>query len=206
MAVQPIKALFLDVGGVIVQIDWTQPFKYLQIHDPLECLQLANRLKSASFLHDYETGRISENEFLAHLVELTQEKYSKAQLLAAWKSLILKLVPGAERIFHEFKGKIPIYALSNINHTHFEQIFSDYPIFKQFDGFFASHQMGLRKPQPSIYLEATQLAGVAPTAALFIDDTEVNVTAAQGCGLHAGQSIDDVETTLQLIRQHTKKI
>jgi putative hydrolase of the HAD superfamily len=48
-----------------------------------------------------------------------------------------------------------------------------------------SCQVGMRKPNPAIYrLALEQLGGVAPEAAVFLDDFAPNVDAARAVGLH----------------------
>src|SRR5438046_1417444 len=63
--------------------------------------------------------------------------------------------------------------------------------------------VGMRKPEPGIYeLTLERIGGVAPEAALFIDDIEVNCDAARQLGLHAvhyrdaEQAIREVEAAL----------
>ena len=43
----------------------------------------------------------------------------------------------------------------------------------------------LRKPDPRIYQRALQLLGVSAAETLFLDDLEVNVTAAEQLGINA---------------------
>ena len=46
-----------------------------------------------------------------------------------------------------------------------------------------SHEVGLLKPDPRIYRLSCERLGVAPEAAVFVDDVEVNVQAARDCGM-----------------------
>jgi putative hydrolase of the HAD superfamily len=48
-----------------------------------------------------------------------------------------------------------------------------------------SHRLGIAKPDPAIYSHAAQGLGVPPGEILFIDDREVNITAAQQAGMKA---------------------
>src|SRR6187551_3805361 len=61
---------------------------------------------------------------------------------------------------------------------------------------------GVRKPDPAIYELTLERLGVAPQAALFLDDLEVNCEAARVLGMEAvwfrstAQAIADVEAAL----------
>jgi FMN phosphatase YigB (HAD superfamily) len=69
----------------------------------------------------------------------------------------------------------------------------DYPrdLFPEiFDAVVISGEVGMRKPEPQIFLHAAQLLGLEPQQCIFIDDLEANVTAAEETGftgvLHRG--------------------
>ena len=50
---------------------------------------------------------------------------------------------------------------------------------------FLSYRMGVRKPDPRIYLEAARHLGVQPGACLFVDDRRKNVRGARAVGMPA---------------------
>lgn len=70
-----------------------------------------------------------------------------------------------------------------------------------------SAEHGMVKPDPSIYMLAQKLAGVAAEEILFIDDRPGNVEAARALGWHAevfdfrnpGKSVEKLKTTHNLL-------
>ena len=52
-----------------------------------------------------------------------------------------------------------------------------------FDAVVISGDVGMRKPEPRIFLHTAELLNVAPAECVFIDDLEANVRAAVGCGM-----------------------
>ena len=54
---------------------------------------------------------------------------------------------------------------------------------RAFDSVVISGEVGLRKPEPEIYLRALEETGLAPEECLFIDDLEHNVAAAAALGM-----------------------
>jgi putative hydrolase of the HAD superfamily len=52
-----------------------------------------------------------------------------------------------------------------------------------FDAVVLSAEVGMRKPEEQIFLHAAQLLGLRPQECVFIDDIEVNVTAAEAIGM-----------------------
>ena len=60
------------------------------------------------------------------------------------------------------------------------------PVDELFDVIVDSSEVGMRKPNPAIFLRALELlGGVAPEAAVFLDDAPGNVVGARKAGLHA---------------------
>jgi len=58
----------------------------------------------------------------------------------------------------------------------------DYEIF---DAVYASHQMGLAKPDPDFYTYILDREGFSPEQAVFVDDVPANVEAAEKLGIHS---------------------
>jgi putative hydrolase of the HAD superfamily len=59
------------------------------------------------------------------------------------------------------------------------------PVDELFEVIVDSSEVGMRKPNPAIFLHALELlGGVAPERAVFLDDASGNVTGAQAAGLH----------------------
>lgn len=51
-----------------------------------------------------------------------------------------------------------------------------------FDAVVISAEVGMRKPEPRIFLHASQLLGLEPDECVFIDDIKANITAAEQMG------------------------
>ena len=70
------------------------------------------------------------------------------------------------------------------------------PVDELFDVIVDSCEVGVRKPNPDIFAIALErLGGVAPEAAVFLDDAEGNVAGARAAGLHA-IFVEDVSAAL----------
>jgi putative hydrolase of the HAD superfamily len=70
------------------------------------------------------------------------------------------------------------------------------PVDELFEVVVDSSEVGMRKPNPAIYLHALDLlGGVPPEAAVFLDDSPGNVEGARRAGL-AGILVEDVDAAL----------
>jgi putative hydrolase of the HAD superfamily len=60
------------------------------------------------------------------------------------------------------------------------------PVDVLFEVIVDSSEVGMRKPNPAIFLHALELlGGIEPAAAVFLDDAAGNVAGARRAGLHA---------------------
>lgn len=69
-----------------------------------------------------------------------------------------------------------------------------------FDAVVISAEVGMRKPEPRIFLHAAELLGLAPWECVFIDDIEANISAAEELGF-AGVLHTGTETTAQRLSE-----
>lgn len=63
-----------------------------------------------------------------------------------------------------------------------------------FDVVVISGEVGMRKPEPRIFLHAAALLGMEPARCAFIDDIQANVDAAIACGMTGIRHTDPVST------------
>jgi putative hydrolase of the HAD superfamily len=77
-------------------------------------------------------------------------------------------------------------------------------VMARFDHVVESSKVGVRKPEPRFYEIACELAGVEPTACVFLDDLGINLKPARAMGMQtikvvdANQAIDDLAALLDL--------
>lgn len=71
------------------------------------------------------------------------------------------------------------------------------PVDELFEVVVDSSEVGMRKPNPAIFLHALELlGGIAPAQAVFLDDAPGNVVGARRAGLHAIH-VDDPAVALR---------
>jgi putative hydrolase of the HAD superfamily len=72
------------------------------------------------------------------------------------------------------------------------------PVDELFDVVVDSSEVGMRKPNPAIYLHALDALGVQPDEAVFLDDSPGNVEGAKRAGLQAILVADPEEAVREL--------
>jgi epoxide hydrolase-like predicted phosphatase len=67
-----------------------------------------------------------------------------------------------------------------------------------FDAVVISGEVGMRKPEPRIFLHTAQLLALAPAECVFVDDIQANVTAAEQVGFTGVLHTEPAATTSRL--------
>ena len=76
------------------------------------------------------------------------------------------------------------------------------PVDELVDRVFDSSELGVRKPDPAIYLKALDgMGGVHASRAVFLDDVEQNVLSARDLGIHGIHVLDDPTAAIQELRE-----
>lgn len=106
------------------------------------------------------------------------------------------------------KGRVRVVAGTNTIALHYHVLAST-GVFTWFDAIYASHEIGMIKPEPAFYRLILRKEGVRAKETLFIDDMQPNVDVAKRLGINA-VLFSSVENLLQvfenfnLIRPYTK--
>lgn len=190
-----IKNVVLDLGGIIVDLDYPEMFR--QFSELLG--EEVNRENIASLIGDdylkIEKNEVSVEGFIWKIQSLRGGNINAGKIIKAYNSLLVGVRPEIFPFLQQLKEKYRLFLLSNTNTIHIQKFLLDklekaHGIRKvEWESFFEtvyySHDLGLRKPEHDIYNKVVELENLNPSETIFIDDTIENVTAAIECGWHA---------------------
>ena len=93
-------------------------------------------------------------------------------------------IPGTVDLLHRVKAKgRPLYYLSNMHVASIEHLQAVSPFWHLFDGGVVSCRIHSIKPEPGIYRRLLDACRLNPRETVFIDDTQVNLDAAEAFGI-----------------------
>ena len=188
-----IKALIFDFGDVFINLDKEGTIRRsieLFGKDIITEARNENNLAIFEVNNNYEKGLISTQEFV--LFYTSQFKnVTKVGAISLWNSL-LKDFPKYRLEFIKSlanKKKYRLILLSNTNELHIDHIKTHVPFYEEFkacfDAFYLSHEIGLRKPDSSIYEFVLEHNDLKAEECFFIDDTIQNTESAKTLGINA---------------------
>jgi putative hydrolase of the HAD superfamily len=198
----PPQALLFDLGGVLIDIDFSRAIRAWAPFSALTESQLAAAFRFDAAYAQHECGRLSSPAYFAHLADVLQLSATPAQVEAGWNAIFKGEIAATRRLVQQAGRMLPCHAFTNTNHSHMQVWTALYPdVVAAFRHIFASHQIGLRKPDRAAFDLVCTAMQCKPAEVLFFDDLADNVQAAQAAGLQAVlvRSPRDVESALQAV-------
>ncbi len=177
---QTIRALFWDVGGVLLNNAWDHSERDLAIErfslDKAE-FEVRHKDLAASF----EEGRVSLDEYLDRVVFFQPRAFSRED----FKQFIFSLStpkPQSLALLHSLAPKYFMGTINNESRELNEYRIQKFGLQEHFKVFVSSCYVGLRKPDERIYKLALDLTQHAPQECCFIDDRPGNIEGATKAG------------------------
>ena len=208
-----MRAVITDWGGVLTQpigdtvrewitadqIDWDS---YVAVVTPwLSDAYAYDQLITASEnpVHALERGECTVADFeqllAERLVTTTGQKVIADGLLTRMLSAS-RPVPAMYEVLRDLRSRGIRTALLSNSWGEGGYSRQDFP--ELFDAVVISGEVGMRKPEPRIFLHTAELLDLNPAECVFIDDLERNVTAAAGCGMTGVHHTDPMDTVARL--------
>ena len=152
--------------------------------------------------HLLETGRLSLDEFHERLVARSEAALGKPLELGVYAQFLRELGVGVHWMMvhrvRELRAEGYRTAILTNNVKEWGRYWKESIPLDLFDLVVDSCEVGLRKPDPAIFRLTCDRLGVAPEAAVFLDDTRRHVEAARQFGLHAILVTDPLNALAEL--------
>jgi putative hydrolase of the HAD superfamily len=195
------RGLLLDFGGVVT----TDFFASLGAQcerlglprDRFRDLVTADPVGRALY-HQVERGELSQPEFerrIARLLGVTPDGLVRGLLADLRPDPLM-----SDAVTQARAAGIRVGVISNSWGTAPFDPYAGYRLDEQFDAVVISSDVGIRKPDPAIYLLAADKLGVTPGACVFVDDIPSNLGPAREIGMAVVHHTDSVSTIRELER------
>jgi glucose-1-phosphatase len=180
------RALLFDLGGVLVDIDFSRALQSWATYSALPIEDLRSRFKHDKAYEEHERGQIEAAEYFSHLAKTLELSATLEEIERGWNNIFVSEILETRTLVQAQRKTMPCYAFTNTNASHQSTWSRLYPgIIQAFDQIFASHELGLRKPEAEAFMRICQLTRTQPADILFFDDLLENVQAAMDNGLQA---------------------
>jgi putative hydrolase of the HAD superfamily len=196
-----ISTILWDVGGVLLTNGWDR-----QQRDAVVARfgldEAAFERRHAEVDQAWEKDEIGADEYLRHTVFFEPRNFTQAEFLDAMRAESTLLADSAIGILRELSA-LEEYVLATVNNE--SRIMNEFRLIKfdlldEFDAFFSSCYLGLRKPDRKIYQVALDVLQRDPERVVFIDDRLENVAGAASLGIHGVRYEGSEQLASELVR------
>lgn len=193
----PFRAVFFDLGGVIVRTEYQAPRQHLAERLGMEYEDLVRAVFDSETARRASLGEISEVEHWGSLARRFRRPPSEIEALRGeffgGDIVDRELIEFIRSLRPRYKTGAISNAFNSLRQYMIEHKFED-----AFDTVTISAEVGAMKPDPRIYEIALEAAGVPAKAAIFVDDFAENLEAARAVGMAAVHFRDPAKAVAEI--------
>jgi epoxide hydrolase-like predicted phosphatase len=194
-----IKAVFFDLGGVIVRTEFQAPRQQLAERLGMEYEDLSKIVFDSDSGIRASLGEITSADHWAVVVKRLKRPADELALIRdeffAGDIVDRTLIEYIRSLRGKYKTGLISNAWSDLRDFVVREKFDD-----AFDKMIISAEVGTMKPEPKIFQVALEQFGVKPKEAVFVDDFYVNIEGCEKVGIQ-GIHFKDAESTLQQLKE-----
>lgn len=194
-----IRALFWDVGGVLLTNAWdhtqrTQALKHFQLDEE------EFRDRHDMVVSSFERGKITLDEYLDRTVFYRPRPFTR-EAFRGYMYTLSQPFPEVLQFAQSLtaSGKVLMATINNESREVNDYRIETFGLRKIFRLFFSSCYVGLRKPEAGIYRLALDVTQIPPEECCFIDDRALNLECAAQLGMQTVEmdSLEKLKIDLQ---------
>ena len=192
MTSSSIDTIILDLGGVLIDVDYEQTAREFAGLGHENFDELYSKAKQNNLFDDFEVGAISPQQFCDRIRGLVSDSLTDIEIINAWNAMLGSIPEERLELVKRMRQQYRVLLLSNTNSIHvpaFEQIIrmeNRVVNFKSlFDGAYYSCEIGLRKPHSEAFDYVLDAHHAFAGSSLFVDDSIQHVKGARKSGLKA---------------------
>jgi epoxide hydrolase-like predicted phosphatase len=194
-----IRAVFFDLGGVLLRTEFQAPRQQLAERLGMEYDDLVKIVFDGDSHIKATMGEISSddhwNSIMKRLKRPASELDSIRNEFFAGDILDRTLLDYLRSLRGKYKTGLISNAWGDLRDYIVKEKFDD-----AFDKMIISAEVGAAKPEPKIFQIALEQFGVRPNEAVFVDDFLINIEGCEKVGIK-GIHFRDPETTLQQLKE-----
>ena len=187
---QGIKHIIFDLGGVLLNIDYTLTEKAFIGAGISNFPKLYSQLQQSDLFDRFEMGQMTREEFITGMQQAAITPITEKQIIDAWNAMLLDFPVRRLQLLQQLRLYYDLFLLSNTNEVH-EDAFNEILMNTHgipnigvfFDKVYFSHRVGMRKPMKEIFLRVLNDNDLKPADTLFIDDSPQHIAAAKELGI-----------------------
>jgi HAD superfamily hydrolase (TIGR01509 family) len=180
----PFDVILFDLGGVLIELAGVDRMLELCNH-AFSADELWARWLASDGVRRFESGHTGPDEFGAAMLDEFGLSIAAAQFLEEFTAWPKGVFPGSFELLERLSASYRLACLSNTNALHWPRVCDEMGLARYFEFTFASHLVGMLKPDAEIFQHVVEQLGCPPARILFLDDNQLNIASARAAGMVA---------------------
>jgi putative hydrolase of the HAD superfamily len=180
----PYDVILFDLGGVLIELAGVDRMLELCNH-AFSADELWMRWLASEGVRRFESGRSGPDAFGAAMLDEFGLSIAATQFLEEFTAWPKGVFPGSFELLEQLSTAYQLACLSNTNALHWPRVCDEMGLARHFEYTFASHLVGMLKPDIEIFQHVVEQLGCPPARILFLDDNQLNVASARAAGMVA---------------------
>ncbi len=183
---EPISTIIFDLGGVLV--DWKPEYVFRSVIPDVEKRKyFFDHVCTHDWNIEQDAGRSLADGTTMLVSQFPEWEQEIRSFYDRWEEMLGGPIPEAVELLRTLRddGRYRLLALTNWSAETFPIALARYDFLHWFEGIVVSGVEKTRKPFPDIYRILLERYQVTPSSAVFVDDAEKNVLAAQVLGIRS---------------------
>lgn len=176
------KLILFDLGKVLVDFDFSVAVQRLHKICTFNPLKLYALFRNSDLAYSWDRGGVEPEAFFQTIQKEMKFPISQEQFMPLWNEIFTEKKEMVSLAL-SLQSRYKVWILSNTNVWHAAYLKEHYPWMGRVDGFVASCDVKMMKPDRKIYELVLEKAGAAAGETVYIDDIPEYVVAARNLGI-----------------------
>lgn len=179
-----IDTVIFDIGKVLVDPIFEEFARNMSTNEE-EFQFIMKKIFQGPVWHQMDLGVMNNEEELEALIALEPKREELTRKVYNNLGKVIRIYGGTMEWVRDLKTKgYRVFALSDWPRKIYEQREHHMDFLEEMDGYFMSFQIHKCKPDLAYYQQLLETYDIVPERAVFLDDREENIRAAQRLGIH----------------------
>jgi putative hydrolase of the HAD superfamily len=178
--------VLFDVGGVLVELSGLAVLLSWLKHR-VTAEQVRTLWLISPVVRSFETGKMQPTVFAEQMIAELGLQVGSEEFLTELYTRSQRILPGAVELVKRVPRQYVLATLCNTNALQWASLLQHHDLIGAFDHHFASHLTGKIKPDEEAFQHVLTALGCEGPETLFLDDSHLNVEAANRVGMTAFQ-------------------
>ena len=135
----------------------------------------------------YETGEISDDEFVSRSLQILNSDLSPDVFTEAWQDIFSPNTPMWDVVNQLHADGHRLILFSNTNALHSTHFLEKYEVFQHFHHHHFSQEVSAIKPHADFYQKAVETYDLVPSETAYLDDLPENIATGKDFRFHSWQ-------------------